>query len=63
MRPATPALVLEEGQREVLEALARSVASPHREVVRAKAVLLAAAGLANTAIASQLKVSPASVSA
>ncbi len=63
MRPASPALVLEEGQDEVLEALARSVASPHREVVRAKAVLMAAAGLANTAIASQLKVSPASVGA
>ena len=47
----------------MLEALARSVASPHREVVRAKAVLMAAAGLANTAIASQLKVSPASVGA
>jgi len=41
MRPATPALVLEEGQREVLEALARSTSAAHREVVRAKALLLA----------------------
>ena len=63
MRPATPALVLEEGQREVLEALARSLAGPHREVVRAKALLLAAEGLANTAIATQLSVAPASVAA
>jgi transposase len=61
MRPATPALVLEEGQREVLEVLARSTASPHREVVRASALLLAADGLANTAIAAQLGVSPSSV--
>src|ERR1035438_9209368 len=61
MRPATPALVLEEGQREVLEVLARSNASPHREVVRARALLLAAEGLANTAIAAQLGVSPSSV--
>jgi transposase len=61
MRPATPALALEDGQREVLEALARSTAAAHREVVRARALLMAAEGLANTAIAAQLGVSPASV--
>jgi transposase len=49
------------GQREVLEALARSQSGPHREVVRAKALLMAADGLANTAIAASLSVSPASV--
>jgi transposase len=61
MHPATPALVLEEGQRDVLEVLARSTAAPHREVVRAQALLLAAAGLANTAIATRVGVSPSSV--
>ncbi|MGC8628488.1 MAG: IS630 family transposase [Acidimicrobiales bacterium] len=61
MRPATPALVLEEGQREVLETLARSTSAAHREVVRAKALLLAAEGLANTAIASRLGVSASAV--
>jgi transposase len=61
MHPATPALVLEDGQREVLEALAKSTTAAHREVVRAQALLLAARGLANTAIAEQVGVSPSSV--
>jgi transposase len=61
MHPPTPALVLEEGQCQVLEVLARSTSAPHREVVRAQALLLAADGLANTAIAARLGVSPASV--
>ena len=61
MRPPTPALVLEVGQREVLEALAKSSAAAHREVVRAKALLLASEGKANTAIATQLGVSAYSV--
>ena len=61
MRPATPPLVMDEGQREILEKLARSHTAPHREVTHAKALLLAAEGLANTAIAAQLSVSPASV--
>ena len=59
--PPTPALVLEEGQREVLEVLARSTSAPHREVVRAQALLLAAQGLANAAIAAQVGVAPSSV--
>jgi transposase len=63
MRPATTALALAEGQREVLEALARSSAAPHRQVVRARALLLAATGLANTAIAARLEVSPTSIAA
>ena len=41
MRPATAPLPLTDGQREVLEALAKSRASPHREVTRARALLLA----------------------
>ena len=45
-----------EGQREVLESVARSVSAPHREVVRARALLMAADGLANTAIARALSV-------
>jgi len=61
MRPASPALVLKDGQREVLEALARSPTAAHREVVRAQALLLAAEGKANTAIAGQLRASPTSV--
>ena len=61
MRPATPPLVIDEGQREILEKLARSQTAAHREVTRAKALLLAAQGIANTAIAAQLSVSPASV--
>jgi transposase len=61
MRPATPPLEIEEGQREILEKLARSRTAPHREVTHAKALLLAAEGLANTAIATELSVSPASV--
>ena len=61
MHPATPALVLEDGQREVLEAMAKSTTAAHREVVRAKVLLSAAEGLANTAIAAQVGVSPSSV--
>jgi len=61
MRPASPPLEVPEGTREVLEALARSTTAPHREVVRAKALLLAAEGVANTAIGAQLGVSPTSV--
>jgi transposase len=63
MRPPTPALVLEDGQREVLEALAKSTTAAHREVMRAKALLLASEGLANTAIAAQLGVSAYAVTA
>jgi transposase len=49
------------GQREVLESLAQSQSGAHREVVRAKALLMAADRMANTAIAASLSVSPASV--
>ena len=61
MRQPVPALAMSAGQREVLESLARSQSGAHREVVRAKALLMAADGVANTAIAGSLSVSPASV--
>ena len=61
MRAPTPPLELAGGQREILESLARSGTAPHREVTRARALLLAAGGLANTAIAARLGVAPASV--
>jgi transposase len=61
MRPPTPALAIAEGQRDVLENLAVSKTAPHREVVQAKALLLASDGVATTAIAAHLGVSPASV--
>jgi transposase len=41
--------------------LAASQSAPHREVTRAKALLMAQEGLANTAIGAKLGVSPSSV--
>jgi transposase len=61
MRPASPALLMTDGQREILETLAKSRTAPHREVTRAKALLLAGQGVANTAIAARLSVSPSTV--
>ncbi|HLQ53955.1 MAG TPA: IS630 family transposase [Streptosporangiaceae bacterium] len=61
MRPATAALTFTDGQREILESLARSRTAQHREVTRAKALLLAGEGLASTAIAGRLGVSPSTV--
>jgi len=51
------------GQREILEKLAKSQTAAHRDVTRAKALLLAADGAATTAIAWELGVSAASVTA
>jgi len=45
------------GQRQTLESIARSQAAPHRFVVRAKVLLLAADGVANTHIATRIGVS------
>jgi transposase len=61
MRAATPALPVTDGQRQILEKLAVSQSAPHREVTRAKALLMAEQGLANTAIGAELGVSPSSV--
>ena len=63
MRRPVPALEVSVGQREVLETVARSSSAPHREVIRARALLMAADGFANTAIGRDLSVSPASVGA
>jgi transposase len=62
MTPAA-ALVMSDGQRETLEALSRSQTAPHRQVARARALLLAADGAANTNIADQVGVRPATVRA
>ena len=61
MSKPVPALAMTDGQREVLESLARSQSAAHREVVRAKALLMAADGAANAAIAAAVSVSPATV--
>jgi len=52
-----------DGQREILKTLSRSVTAPHREVLRARALLLAGQGLANTAVAVEVGVSPSTVKA
>jgi transposase len=61
MRPASPPLTMTDGQRDILEKLARSQTAPHRDVTRAKALLAAREGTANTAIAAELGVSASSV--
>jgi transposase len=63
MRPATPPLTMTDGQREILEKLAKSQTAAHRDVNRAKALLLAEQGAATTSIAWELGVSPTSVTA
>src|SRR5665811_2204608 len=63
MRTATPPMPLTDGQREILENLSRSRTAPHRQVQRARALLLAGQGLANTAIAVQVGVAPSTVQA
>jgi len=50
-------------QRQILQVLSKSHTAAHREVTRAKALLLAADGVATTAIAARLGVSPTSVAA
>jgi transposase len=52
-----------DGQREVLERVSRSGVAAHRDVLRARALLLAGDGVANTQIAASVGVSPASVKA
>jgi transposase len=52
---------MSDAQREILERLAKSQTAAHREVTRAKALLLAADGLASTAVAYEVGVSPSSV--
>ncbi len=47
-------VVLSKGERQELQSRTRKYTSPHRDVLRAKIVLLAAQGLSNDAIASRL---------
>jgi homeodomain-containing protein len=63
MNHAAVALELADGQRQTLEMLAKSTTAPHRDVVRARALLLAADGVANTRIAEQAGVSAVTVRA
>jgi transposase len=55
-RAAAP-LMLDDGQREVLESLAKSRTSEHRVVQRARVLLLAGEGVSNSDIAVQVGVS------
>lgn len=63
MRPATRPMAITDAHREVLEKLAKSGGAAHRDVQRARALLLAADGVANTQIAARVEVSPTSVKA
>ena len=47
-------VVLSDEQRRELERRAAAYSSPHRDVVRAKAILLAAEGVSNTEIGERL---------
>ena len=47
-------VILSKEERQELESRVRRYASPYRDVIRAKIVLLAAQGLSNDAIASRL---------
>src|SRR5680860_259630 len=61
MTKAADALVVTESQRQVLEALSVSRTAAHREVQRARVLLLAADGVANTLIASRVGVTAMTV--
>ena len=63
MRLPTAPLTISDEHREVLERLSRSQTATHRDVQRARALLLAADGVANTQIAAQVGVSPTTVKA
>ena len=58
--PAVP-LDMTQGQRVALEALARAQGAPHRQVQRAKALLMAADGRANSGIAEDLELTVTTV--
>jgi transposase len=52
---------MSDGQRETLVVLSRSQTAAHREVKRARVLLLAAEGVANSTIARTVQVAPATV--
>lgn len=56
-----PVLVLSDDERSALEAMARSTSLPHRVVVQAKGLLLAAEGVANNEIARRCDATPNAV--
>ena len=58
--PAAP-LPLSSGERETLERLARAQSAPHRQVLAARALLLAGDGVANTVIAEEVGVTAVTV--
>ncbi len=60
MTPAA-ALPMSGGQREALEVIAKSQTAPHRQVQRAKALLLAGDGVAHARIAAQIGVTSTTV--
>jgi len=63
MNHAAAPLDLSDSQRLVLEVLAKSMTAPHRDVQRARALLLAAEGVANTRIAVEVGVTVVTVRA
>ena len=63
MRLPTPPLPMTDSQCEVLGRLARSRRAPYREVQRARVLLMAGEGEANTRIAAAAGVSPTTVKA
>jgi transposase len=63
MRSPTAPLPVTDEQRSVLEKLIRSQTAPHRDVQRARVLLMAADGFANTRIAKEVGVAPMTVKA
>jgi transposase len=61
MSAPAAALSLSVGERETLERLARAQAAPHRQVLRARVLLMAAEGMANAVIAGEVAVTPVTV--
>lgn len=55
-------IVLSPNEREALESMARSYTAPYCDVVRAKAILLAAKGLSNKEIAQRIDMGRQNVS-
>jgi transposase len=61
VRPAAPVLAMSSAQRDSLAAIARSQSAAHRQVARARALLLAADGAANSHIAESVGVTVGTV--
>lgn len=60
--PAT-ALPLTDADQLILRALSKSTTAPHREVIKARALLAAAEGVANTVIAQRFNLTPVTIRA